>query len=98
MPIYTGGCSSSSYVDLSKHLSRVQQLLDVAVDSHQVLPCFGCAAAGATGGVGKRVVQQLLAQGRVVRALVRDVEKAKQLLVSHMCGLYDCVTLRWHAC
>jgi uncharacterized protein YbjT (DUF2867 family) len=38
--------------------------------------------AGATGGVGKRVVQQLLSQGRVVRALVRDVEKAKQLLVS----------------
>lgn len=37
---------------------------------------------GATGGVGKRVVQQLLGQGRVVRALVRDVGKARQLLVS----------------
>jgi hypothetical protein len=44
--------------------------------------CVGCVAAGATGGVGKRVVQQLLAQGRVVRALVRDVDKARQLLVS----------------
>eukprot|EP00877_Chromochloris_zofingiensis_P004047 jgi/Chrzof1/13643/Cz08g05160.t1 len=35
---------------------------------------------GATGGVGKRVVQRLLGQGRRVRALVRDVNKAKQLL------------------
>jgi NAD(P)-dependent dehydrogenase (short-subunit alcohol dehydrogenase family) len=37
--------------------------------------------AGATGGVGKRVVQKLLSQGRVVRALVRDVGKAQELLV-----------------
>ena len=37
---------------------------------------------GATGGLGKRVVQRLLLQGRHVRALVRDVSKAKQLLVS----------------
>lgn len=41
---------------------------------------------GATGGVGKRVVQQLLAKGRRVRALVRDVDKAKSLLVSFGCG------------
>lgn len=41
-----------------------------------------CTVAGATGGVGKRVVQRLLEQGRVVRALVRDVDKAKSLLVS----------------
>ena len=39
--------------------------------------CF----AGATGGVGKRVVGLLVAQGRKVRALVRDVDKAKELLV-----------------
>lgn len=37
---------------------------------------------GATGGVGKRVVQNLLAEGRRVRALVRDVEKARGLLAS----------------
>lgn len=36
---------------------------------------------GATGGVGKRVVQLLLARGRRVRALVRDVAKARELLV-----------------
>jgi hypothetical protein len=44
--------------------------------------CWGASAAGGTGGVGKRVVQRLLQQGRVVRALVRDVDKAKSLLVS----------------
>jgi len=50
----------------------------------QLLKCStpGLCVAGATGGVGKRVVQRLLAQGRVVRALVRDVDKAKELLVS----------------
>lgn len=36
---------------------------------------------GATGGVGKRVAQLLLARGRRVRVLVRDVEKGKSLLV-----------------
>ncbi|GAB4824163.1 hypothetical protein N2152v2_011209 [Parachlorella kessleri] len=36
--------------------------------------------AGATGGVGKRVVALLLERGRRVRALVRDVEKARGML------------------
>ena len=36
--------------------------------------------AGATGGVGKRVVSNLLAQNYSVRTLVRNAEKAKQLL------------------
>ncbi|MEL7420146.1 MAG: NAD(P)H-binding protein, partial [Cyanobacteria bacterium J06555_3] len=36
--------------------------------------------AGATGGVGKRVVQKLLAQNYQVRALVRDVARAKSIL------------------
>ena len=36
--------------------------------------------AGATGGVGKRVVQKLVAQGYNVRCLVRDIEKAKPIL------------------
>lgn len=35
---------------------------------------------GATGGTGRRVVARLLARGRRVRALVRDVNKARQLL------------------
>jgi uncharacterized protein YbjT (DUF2867 family) len=48
-----------------------------AQDSHKVI-----MVTGATGGVGKRVVERLLEQGRVVRALVRDVDKAKTLLAS----------------
>lgn len=48
------------------------------------LPTCHGTAAGATGGVGKRVVQRLLAEGKVVRALVRDVDKAKELLVSRV--------------
>ncbi|GFR44551.1 hypothetical protein Agub_g5822 [Astrephomene gubernaculifera] len=35
---------------------------------------------GATGGVGRRVVSRLLAAGKHVRALVRDLDKARQLL------------------
>jgi uncharacterized protein YbjT (DUF2867 family) len=36
--------------------------------------------AGATGGVGKRVVQKLLAHNYHVRALVRDVDRARAIL------------------
>jgi len=36
--------------------------------------------AGATGGVGKRVVRRLEDQGYPVRALVRDAQKAKEML------------------
>jgi uncharacterized protein YbjT (DUF2867 family) len=36
--------------------------------------------AGATGGVGKRVVQKLLARNYHVRALVRDAQRAKAIL------------------
>lgn len=46
--------------------------------------------AGATGGVGKRVVAQLLAGGRHVRALVRDVAKARSLLVRGESGCCLC--------
>lgn len=36
--------------------------------------------AGATGGVGKRVVRRLLEQGYKVRALVRDIDKSRSIL------------------
>ncbi|NET61344.1 MAG: NAD(P)H-binding protein [Symploca sp. SIO2E6] len=36
--------------------------------------------AGATGGVGKRVVRRLVEQGYPVRALIRDTPKAKEML------------------
>ena len=38
--------------------------------------------SGATGGLGRRVVHKLLQAGKHVRALVRDVAKAQELLVS----------------
>jgi uncharacterized protein YbjT (DUF2867 family) len=38
--------------------------------------------AGATGETGRRVVQELVQRGISVRALVRDLEKAKQILPS----------------
>lgn len=51
--------------------------------------------AGATGGVGKRVVEQLLARGRRVRALVRDVPKATELLVRCLCALHNLQALQF---
>lgn len=52
------------------------------MDSPTSAPIKGIVlVAGATGGVGKRVVEQLLQQGYKTRALVRDVSKAQQLLV-----------------
>jgi uncharacterized protein YbjT (DUF2867 family) len=36
--------------------------------------------AGATGGTGRRIVRELVLRGVPVRAMVRDLEKAKQLL------------------
>ncbi|BAY27021.1 NADH:ubiquinone oxidoreductase complex I intermediate-associated protein 30 [Calothrix sp. NIES-2100] len=36
--------------------------------------------AGATGGLGKRVVKELLERGEQVRCLVRDIEKARAIL------------------
>jgi len=36
--------------------------------------------AGATGGVGKRVVKRLVERGYSVRSLVRDAQRAKEML------------------
>jgi uncharacterized protein YbjT (DUF2867 family) len=43
---------------------------------HAVVQGLTVLVAGATGGVGRAVVQQLAAQGVAVRALVRDGVKA----------------------
>lgn len=40
--------------------------------------------AGATGETGRRIVRELVAQQKPVRALVRDVEKAKTLLAGEI--------------
>lgn len=52
---------------------------------------------GATGGVGKRVVERLLQSGKHVRALARDVAKARTLLVRmtrHWFSAYDRVSIK----
>lgn len=55
--------------------------------------------AGATGGVGKRVVQALLNKGKAVRALVRDEQKARKLLVGYArhvcvcCAMLQCSSI-----
>jgi uncharacterized protein YbjT (DUF2867 family) len=40
--------------------------------------------AGATGETGRRIVQELIARGIPVRALVRDIEKAKGILQNNV--------------
>ena len=40
--------------------------------------------AGATGGVGRRVVQRLVESGYQVRSLVRDIDQAQQILDKHV--------------
>lgn len=69
-------------------LEEVEAHASAAAHTHTV-NCVCCnvpVRAGATGGVGKRVVARLLAAGKHVRALVRDLEKAKNMLVSGLLG------------
>jgi uncharacterized protein YbjT (DUF2867 family) len=56
-----------------------QKLLRSPAQSHKQTK-MTILVAGATGGVGKRVVEKLLARNYRVRALVRDVERGKAIL------------------
>lgn len=73
-----------AYFEVIPFLRCFQRLFQRSTAS-QVEPSMAVTSAhpvlvvGATGGVGKRVVQRLQAQGYAVRALVRDLPKAKQL-------------------
>ena len=56
---------------------------------------------GASGGVGKRVVEALLRRGKHVRALVRDADKGAQLLVRratrwHSLKQHPCIAMAYH--
>ncbi|KXZ46130.1 hypothetical protein GPECTOR_46g199 [Gonium pectorale] len=79
------------FTNLLKQLSPQQQVesvvpldlpqADGGVDAPVEVPLSGVImVTGATGGVGRRVVSRLLAAGKHVRALVRDLEKAKVML------------------
>ena len=74
-----------TYFEVFPLLNWVQQLIQGRPNDHQNLPNGGrnvgvILVAGATGGVGKRVVGRLVERGAKVRALVRDIEKARAIL------------------
>ncbi|MBD2293006.1 CIA30 family protein [Anabaena sphaerica FACHB-251] len=74
-----------TYFEVFPVLNWVQNIFQSRPENHQNQPNGGSKmgvilVAGATGGVGKRVVQRLLAQGYKVRCLVRDIDKARSTL------------------
>lgn len=56
-----------------------EPLAELLSDTQIEIVCL--AGPGATGGVGTRVAKVLLQQGKAVRALVRNEQKARTLLV-----------------
>ncbi len=74
-----------TYFEVIPFLNWVQQLIQGRPKDNQDRPNGGrnvgvILVAGATGGVGKRVVQRSLQRGYKVRALVRDIDKARSIL------------------
>jgi uncharacterized protein YbjT (DUF2867 family) len=74
-----------TYFEVIPFLNWVQQLIQGRPSDNQDRPNGGrnmgvILVAGATGGVGKRVVRRLVEQGLKVRCLVRDIEKARSIL------------------
>eukprot|EP00199_Chlamydomonas_sp_CCMP681_P006837 CAMPEP_0119102932 /NCGR_PEP_ID=MMETSP1180-20130426/1516_1 /TAXON_ID=3052 ORGANISM="Chlamydomonas cf sp, Strain CCMP681" /NCGR_SAMPLE_ID=MMETSP1180 /ASSEMBLY_ACC=CAM_ASM_000741 /LENGTH=294 /DNA_ID=CAMNT_0007087317 /DNA_START=31 /DNA_END=915 /DNA_ORIENTATION=- len=57
----------------------------------EALSDFKVLVAGATGGVGRRIVEVLVEQGVPVRALVRDARKAREILPGISSGLVEVV-------
>jgi hypothetical protein len=68
----------SSGVRKSKFQQRRSTALETASSETAASP-LPVLVVGATGRVGRRVVQQLLAQNRPVRALVRNPDKAQKI-------------------
>lgn len=74
-----------AYFDIIPGLGWLRQLLQGGTKDNKDIPTVGekmkvVLVAGATGGVGKRVVQRLIDKGYQVRSLVRDIDKAKSIL------------------
>lgn len=74
-----------TYFEVIPFLNWVQDLIQGRPSSSKNIPDGAkqvgvILVAGATGGVGKRVVKRLLEQGYKVRALVRDIDKARSIL------------------
>lgn len=74
-----------AYFEVIPFVSWLQQLLQGRVNDNKDRPTGEKSVgvilvAGATGGVGKRVVQRLIERGYKVRSLVRDADKARVIL------------------
>ncbi|NEO16849.1 MULTISPECIES: CIA30 family protein [unclassified Moorena] len=74
-----------SYFEVIPFLSCLQRLFTGRANNQKSSQGKGkdmgvILVAGATGGVGKRVVRRLLKQNYPVRALVRDAQKAREIL------------------
>ena len=73
-----------NYFEIIPVVSWVQKIFSQS-QQKQIQPNGGkqmgiALVVGATGGVGKRVVQQLQAQGYQVRSLVEDLDQARKVL------------------
>ncbi|MCC5638993.1 CIA30 family protein [Nostoc sp. CHAB 5844] len=74
-----------SYFEVIPFLNWIQQLIQGRPQNTQDRPDGGKSVgvilvAGATGGLGKRVVRKLVQKGYQVRCLVRDLAKARSIL------------------
>ncbi len=74
-----------AYFEVIPFLNWLQQLFQGSTNDNKDRPVGGkqvgvVLVAGATGGVGKRVVKRLDERGYKVRSLVRDADKARTLL------------------
>jgi NAD(P)-dependent dehydrogenase (short-subunit alcohol dehydrogenase family) len=74
-----------TYFEVFPVLNWIEKLFQPNAATKQNQPTRGInmgviLVAGATGGVGKRVVKKLLNQGYQVRCLVRDIDKARSIL------------------
>jgi len=74
-----------AYFEVIPLFSWLQRLIQGRANDNKDRPAGGkrvgvVLVAGATGGVGKRVVQRLVERGYKVRSLVRDVDKARAIL------------------
>ncbi|MBE9033892.1 CIA30 family protein [aff. Roholtiella sp. LEGE 12411] len=74
-----------TYFEVIPFLNWVQELIQGRPKDNQNRPNGGrnmgvILVAGATGGVGKRVVRRSLEQGYKVRAIVRDINKARSII------------------
>lgn len=74
-----------TYFDVIPFISCWRKIFNLNLNSNQIRnpkqnTPMKILVAGATGGVGKRVVKKLLEQNYQVRALVRDANRAKNIL------------------